>query len=108
MVTPGRRSLTTTEVTMQVEEDLRILLDLAATAERHWSEARYYDLLAIAEEFAETLRKELDYLHEARNVEKFAENFAGDPTVHIPRVYWETTTSCMLTLERIYGMKISD
>jgi len=95
-------------VVEQVEEDLRIMLDLAVSAERHWSVARYYDLLAIAQEFAETLRAELDYLQEGRNVERFAANFAEDASVHIPRVYWETTTSRMLTLERIYGIKISD
>ena len=95
-------------VVEQVEEDLGILLDLAATAERHWSAARYYDLLAIAQEFAQTLRAELDYLQEGRNVERFAANFAADTSVHVPKVYWETSTSRMLTLERIYGIKISD
>ena len=95
-------------VVEQVEEDLGILLDLAATAERHWSAARYYDLLAIAQEFAQSLRAELDYLQEGRNVERFAANFATDTSVHVPKVYWETTTSRMLTLERIYGIKISD
>ena len=95
-------------VVEQVEEDLGILLDLAATAERHWTAARYYDLLAIAQEFAQTLRAELDYLQEGRNVERFAANFAADVSVHVPKVYWETTTSRMLTLERIYGIKISD
>ncbi len=95
-------------VVEQVEEDLGILLDLAATAERHWSAARYYDLLVIAQEFAQTLRAELDYLQEGRNVERFAANFAADASVHVPKVYWETTTSRMLTLERIYGIKISD
>jgi ubiquinone biosynthesis protein len=28
--------------------------------------------------------------------------------VHIPRVYWETTTTRILTLERIRGLKVSD
>jgi len=28
--------------------------------------------------------------------------------VHVPRVYWETTTARVLTLERIKGAKISD
>jgi ubiquinone biosynthesis protein len=95
-------------VVEQVEEDLGILLDLAAAAERHWAAARYYDLLAIAQEFAQTLRAELDYLQEGHNVERFAENFAADCSVHVPKVFWETTTPRMLTLERIYGIKISD
>ncbi|HEX6543473.1 MAG TPA: AarF/ABC1/UbiB kinase family protein [Ktedonobacterales bacterium] len=95
-------------VVEQVEEDLHILIDLAAVAERRWSIAKQYDLLAIAQEFAQTLRQELDYLHEGRNVERFAANLASDPTVHIPTVYWDTTTARILTLERITGIKISD
>ncbi len=52
-----------------------------------------YDVIGIAEEFANTLRAELDYLHEGRSAERFATNFAGDENVHIPRIYWDTTTS---------------
>lgn len=95
-------------VVEQVDEDLHILLDLALKASRHWEAARFYDLLAIAQEFAQTLRAELDYLREGRNVERIAENFVGERTVHIPQVFWETTTSRMLTLERIRGIKITD
>lgn len=95
-------------VVEQVEEDLHILLDLALKSSRHWGAARFYDVLAITQEFAQTLRAELDYLHEGRNLETIAENFADEPDIHIPAVYWATTTSRMLTLERIHGIKISD
>ncbi len=50
----------------------------------------------------------MDYLHEARNAERFAANFADDQAVHIPRICWELTTSRVLTLERIRGTKISE
>jgi ubiquinone biosynthesis protein len=95
-------------VAEQVEDDLRILMDLAAIAERRWVVAKHYDLVAIMQEFAQTLREELDYIHEGHNVERFAANFAADSSVHIPRVYWATTTARILTLERIKGIKISD
>lgn len=62
----------------------------------------------MAAEFAQTLRAELDYLQEGRNAERFAENFGSDPGVHIPRVFWATTTSRVLTLERINGAKVND
>jgi ubiquinone biosynthesis protein len=91
-----------------VTEDLRILQDLAQRASRYWDAARDYDLIGIAQEFAQTLRTELDYIHEAHNVERIAENFADDDTIHIPRVYWDLTSARMLTLERIYGCKITD
>jgi ubiquinone biosynthesis protein len=92
----------------QIEEDLHILIDLALKASRHWEAARHYDLLAITQEFAQTLRGELDYLHEGQHVERIARNFAQEPNIHIPRVYWETTTTRMLTLERMFGVKITD
>jgi ubiquinone biosynthesis protein len=92
----------------QIEVDLEILHNLAAQAARRWEEAADYDLPGLAEEFARTLRGELDYLAEGRNAERFAENFADNAGIHIPRVYWETTTSRVLTLERIRGLKVSD
>lgn len=92
----------------QVEEDLEILLNLAATASRRWELADQYDLVGLAQEFAQTLRAELDYLREGRNAERFAAHFARHPAVHIPRVFWDTTTSRVITLERIRGTKIND
>jgi ubiquinone biosynthesis protein len=95
-------------VVERVEEDLRILLDLALRASRQWEAARFYDIYAIAQEFAQTLRAEMDYLREGHNVETIAHNFADEPDIHLPTVYWDTTTSRMLTLERVRGFKMSD
>ncbi len=92
----------------QVELDLEILHNLAGLAGRTWDLARDYDVVGLAEEFSATLRAELDYLREARNVERFAEAFADDERVHIPRVLWDGTTSRVLTLERVEGIKVSD
>jgi ubiquinone biosynthesis protein len=92
----------------QVQEDLEILQNLAARADRRWQAAGDYDLVGLVEEFSQTLRSELDYLREGRNAERFAANFAQDDQVHIPRVFWELTTSRVLTLERIRGIKVDD
>ncbi|HSE22835.1 MAG TPA: AarF/UbiB family protein, partial [Pyrinomonadaceae bacterium] len=92
----------------QVEEDLQILKLLAASAARHWEFANRYDLPGLAQEFADTLRSELDYIREGQNAETFAANFADDPKIHIPRIFWDTTTTRVLTLERIRGTKIND
>ncbi len=92
----------------QVEEDLAIIQSLAAIATRRWDVAELYDVAGLVNEFAQSLRAELDYLSEARNAESFAENFANNPDVHIPAVYLEETTSRMITLERIEGIKIND
>lgn len=95
-------------VVEQIEEDLEILRDLAAAASRRWEVGDRYDLVGLAQEFAETLRSELDYIKEGRSAERFTANFATDADVHIPRVFWETSTARVLTLERINGLKIDD
>lgn len=95
-------------VVEQVDEDLEILRELAATATRHWDFADRHDLTGLVEEFSQTLRSELDYIREGHNAERFAANFADDPYVHVPRIFWEATTSRVLTLERIRGIKIND
>jgi ubiquinone biosynthesis protein len=92
----------------QVEQDLDILQGMAAAAARRWEVAERYDVVGLAQEFAQTLQAELDYIREGRNAERFAENFADDPSVHIPAVFWDQTTARVLTLERIRGIKIDD
>lgn len=91
-----------------VNEDLDILKELAASASRHLQFADRYDLVGLVEEFSQTLRAELDYIREGHSAERFAENFADEPGIHVPRVFWDATTSRVLTLERIRGVKIND
>jgi ubiquinone biosynthesis protein len=91
-----------------IELDLEVLRNWATRATRHWDQAAMYDLVGLVDEFAQTLRAELDYLQEGHNAERFALSLAGDADVHIPKVFWEHTTSRVITLERIDGMKITD
>ncbi|QDY90484.1 AarF/ABC1/UbiB kinase family protein [Arthrobacter sp. UKPF54-2] len=95
-------------VVEQVSEDLEIMAELAKRAEQASGTIAGFHVSALVDEFSQTMRAELDYLQEARNAEQFAENFAGDSRVHIPRVFWDTTTSRVLTLERVRGIKIND
>ena len=92
----------------QVDEDLKLLHSLASVASHRWELANQYDLVGMVQEFDQSLRAELDYLHEGHNAERFARNFASESTVQIPRVFWETTTSRVLTQERIHGIKVTD
>lgn len=92
----------------QVELDLQILDRTVQVISRCSRTARHYDLIGLTSEFAATLRSELDYEREADNAERFATNFADDPTVHIPCVYRDLTTSRVLTLERLRGLKVDD
>ncbi|MFE4724601.1 ABC1 kinase family protein [Microbacterium sp. NPDC056736] len=92
----------------QVQEDLDILNDLADRAARAWEAARTYDVRGIVQEFSRTLRAELDYVREAENADRFGALFADRPDVLIPGVVWTRSTSRVLTLERVTGIKIND
>ena len=95
-------------VVQLIERDLEIIINLAARASRRSASAAAFDLLGLAQEFAGELRGQLDYVREACNAERFAVNFAAERDVRIPRVFWELTTSRVITLERLSGMKVTD
>ncbi len=91
-----------------VDIDLSALRQVARWLDRIRFIARRADVPALIEEFARTSLEELDYLHEARSAERFAENFAEDPRVNSPEVVWERTTRRVLTLSDVTALKISD
>jgi ubiquinone biosynthesis protein len=62
----------------------------------------------VVDEFARSIRQELDYRLEARNAERFRHNFAGHPHVRVPRVYWSYTRARVLTLEFLVGIQVAD
>jgi ubiquinone biosynthesis protein len=90
-----------------IEADLAILSDLASLAERHLADASLYSVGDLVAEFARTIRKEQDLVREGRLIERVASQFAGDPTVRFPRVYWPLTTPAVLTMEFLDGVKVS-
>jgi predicted unusual protein kinase regulating ubiquinone biosynthesis (AarF/ABC1/UbiB family) len=59
-------------------------------------------------EFAGTTRAELDFISEGKNADRFAADFADDPGVVIPKVYWDYTSSRVLTMENVAAIKITD
>lgn len=90
-----------------IATDLEILQALAPAAQRT-PEGQIHDFVTEADDFAYTLNNELDYRLEGRNADRFRANFANESLIHVPHVYWEYTTSRVLVLERIRGVKIDD
>ncbi|MCD6408672.1 2-polyprenylphenol 6-hydroxylase [bacterium] len=87
--------------------DLQILYDIAELIERFIKEAEIYQPVRIVEEFEKSIKKELNFLIEARNIERFRNNFRDEKDVFIPHIYHEFTNEKMLTLEFVDGIKIS-
>ncbi len=66
------------------------------------------DLDWLAQEFATVTGAELDFRAEGKNAERIAADFADDPQVYIPKVYWDYSAARTLTLENVGYIKISD
>ena len=96
------------DVAKVMDQDLEILSTMANWIMAHTSLGQLYDLNAFVEEFSFRLRNELDYIREGQNANTFKKNFSGDPTIYVPYVFWDLTTHGVITLERVYGIKIND
>jgi len=57
---------------------------------------------------ARTLLRELDFVRERRNMERFEKVFRRDPSVLVPRTYGELCTARVLTMQRLEGIALSD
>ncbi len=91
-----------------VDTDLAALRQAARMLQHYRPVARRADAPALMEEFALTSLAELDYLAEAGNAEHFAEIFADEPRIRVPRVVWDHTTRRVLTLEDVSAIRIGD
>jgi ubiquinone biosynthesis protein len=92
----------------QVEADLALLYQAARLARERVRALDFIDARQLVDEFARSIRQELDYRLEARNAETFHHRFSGHPHVKIPRVYWSYTRARVLTLELLEGIQLAD
>ena len=92
----------------QIEADLSLLYQAARLAKERIRALDFIDTNDIVDEFARSIRQELDYRMEGRHADAFHKDFAGHPHVAIPRVYWTYTRSRVLTLERLDGVQLGD
>ncbi|MDE3026497.1 MAG: AarF/ABC1/UbiB kinase family protein, partial [Acidobacteriota bacterium] len=92
----------------QIEADLALLYQAARLVRERVHAFDFVDARSLVDEFARSIRQELDYRLEARNAQAFHRNFAGDPLVHVPKVYWQYTRARVLTLEWLDGIQLAD
>ena len=92
----------------QIDADLALLHQAARLTRERVRALDFIDVRGIVEEFGRGLRQELDYRTEGRNAQAFQRNFAENPNVLVPRVYWTYTSSRVLTLELLDGVQLRD
>lgn len=91
-----------------IDADIRVLRRLAALAERHLAEFSFFEPGVLVDDFAVSIHHEMDFVREGRSADSFRKFFEDDETVHVPIVYWDLTTTKVLTLEYIHGIKVSE
>jgi ubiquinone biosynthesis protein len=90
----------------QIRSDTDLLFYLARFLEGVIEETGIYTPTGIVSEFRSAMLLELDFDNEARNIEQFAKNHAGRPTVVIPRLYRELSSRTVITLQELKGVKL--
>jgi ubiquinone biosynthesis protein len=92
----------------QIESDLALLYQAAKMIKERVRALDFIDAHALVDEFARSIRQELDYKLEARHAENFRRNFADSDLVVVPKVYWDYSSARMLTLEFVEGIQLAD
>ena len=97
---PGMREI--------IARDIEVLYALARMLERYSAEGRRLRPVDVVREYEKTILDELDLMREAANAAHLKRNFAGDPKLHVPEVYWDLTRENVMVMERIHGVPIGD
>ncbi|MBW4575887.1 MAG: AarF/ABC1/UbiB kinase family protein [Aphanothece sp. CMT-3BRIN-NPC111] len=88
--------------------DFKVLFRLVRFCRQYLPWTKQYDLDAIYNEFFTILYQEIDYIQEGKNADRFRENFSASPRIIVPTIYWRYTTTKILTMEYVPGIKIND
>ncbi|MCA1609247.1 MAG: phosphotransferase, partial [Acidobacteria bacterium] len=88
--------------------DMLILKKVANFAERFPHLSENADWAGMLREFDSTIHEEMDYVAEGKNAERFRDNFKNWSNIHVPTIYWNATTSKILTMDFIHGTKVTD
>jgi predicted unusual protein kinase regulating ubiquinone biosynthesis (AarF/ABC1/UbiB family) len=91
-----------------VATDVRVVQNLIFVLEQFIDHHIIRSTRTIVEEFSRVIAEEMDFLHEAENVERFAELYRESEFVIIPKVYREVTTIRILVMEFFEGFRVDE
>jgi ubiquinone biosynthesis protein len=94
------------DIDRTINLDMQLLRWLAESLESFMPELRVYRPTMLVSELEEMLTRELDYINEASTTSRFAEAFAGDEGIFVPKVHWDLCGPRVLTLETLRGVNI--
>jgi ubiquinone biosynthesis protein len=94
-----------------IVEDIKVMYTLADVFTKRIPTLKSFDPRGLVMNFEESIIKELDFIHESVNVNRFAKNIENDDedhTTHTIKVYKKFTTKKVLALEYVSGIKVTD
>ncbi len=95
-----------------IESDIKVMYYLADLFSKRIPSLKSFDPIGLVRNFEDSIIKELDFVHESVNIQRFHNNFSKDEKdeghIHSPKIHPTLTTSKVLTMEFIEGIKISD
>ena len=86
--------------------DIRVVQNLIFVLEQFIDHHIIRSTRTIIDEFSRVIMEEMDFLHEADNVERFGELFKDSEFVIIPRIYREATTTRVLVMQFFEGFRV--
>ncbi len=92
-----------------IEQDISLMLDIARNIDNNILKNSNISILEIITNLSRALERETDFLIEASHIEqfyKFYEQKDSFTNINIPQVFWDATTSNIITMERLDGNSI--
>ncbi|MEF9988299.1 MAG: AarF/ABC1/UbiB kinase family protein [Christensenella sp.] len=90
-----------------IQIDLGILERLAHLVDNYSKYGQLYDFSGMVSEFRRVMEQEIDFTKEGENTDFFRESVSSDHNVRVPKIRWVYTTSKVLTMDYVSGIKIS-
>jgi ubiquinone biosynthesis protein len=91
-----------------ITSDLALLSSVAGWLKEHVEDLSWLDPPGTVEEFARSIRREIDFTIESRTITRFRDNFSGIPSVFVPRVFQQYSSSTLLIMEWVDGARVDD
>jgi ubiquinone biosynthesis protein len=91
----------------QIVDDLDAFTEIAQLLDKHLQAGRLYQFEKMVDEFRKSILRELDYQREAQNLLTLSENLAEFDRIVVPSPILDFTTSRVLTMEFVFGQKIT-
>jgi ubiquinone biosynthesis protein len=90
----------------QFAADIQIMYYLAHKLDKRFRD-KPVSPVTVVKEFERYTAQELNFVIEARTIDRFHQFFKNSTSVVIPRVYWQSTTNQLLTMDWLDGTKLT-